>query len=84
MSSRLTPRDPDAPPESPVAPVDVQGRVIEADGDGVTLQIDGGLRTVRYADLGPGRVQVEFGRPADAGDAGESWDGPGEEGPDGH
>lgn len=63
-------------------------RVVDADQDGVTLERDGMIRTVRYSDLGPGRVQVEFGRlaadddeaEADGGFAG----GPEEEGPDGH
>lgn len=39
----------------------VQGRVIAADDDSVTLQIDGEQRAFGYRDLGPGRVQVEFG-----------------------
>ena len=58
---------------------------------------DGARRTVGYGALGPGRVQVEFGRLADedepddelAGSASfdgfdESAGGPDEEGPDGH
>jgi len=39
-----------------------KGRVVIADQDGVTFDIDGDQRTFRFADLGPGRVQVEFGR----------------------
>jgi ribosome maturation factor RimP len=38
------------------------GRVIGADHDSVTLEIDGARRTFQYGELGPGRVQVEFGR----------------------
>jgi ribosome maturation factor RimP len=69
-------------------------RLIDADSQGVTLERDGTTRTVRYGDLGPGRVQVEFGRlsadddgaEADEGSAGPAGfaGGPEEEGPDGH
>jgi len=68
-------------------------RVVDADQQGVTLETDGATRTVSYGDLGPGRVQVEFGRLAEddeadpdggrAGPAGSAG-GPEEEGPDGH
>jgi ribosome maturation factor RimP len=57
---------------APVRPVDLEARVIDADQERVTLEIDGAQRTVRYSELGPGRVQVEFGRLPD------------EEGPDGY
>jgi ribosome maturation factor RimP len=61
-------------------PASLQGRVTAVSGHGVTLEIDGDRREFGYDDLGPGRVQVEFGRPAgepgdDGGDGGE---------PDGH
>ncbi|MGE5137220.1 MAG: ribosome maturation factor RimP [Gemmatimonadota bacterium] len=54
----------------------VQGRVTAVSAEGVTLEIDGTRREFGYDDLGPGRVQVEFGRPAgepgdDGGDGGE-------------
>ena len=77
-------------------PAPLQARIISADEDSVTLDIDGERRAVRYGELGPGRVQVEFGHlpevgdveqvadNRDTGDFDESWDGPGEEGPDGH
>ncbi len=77
-------------------PVATQARVIGADQDSVVLEIDGTRRTVGYGDLGPGKVQVEFGHlddvedvdevsdPRDLGDFEQSWDGPDEEGPDGH
>ena len=69
-------------------------RIVDADQQGVTLETGGTTRTVSYGDLGPGRVQVEFGRLAEdegeadadgglAGPAG-SETGPEEEGPDGH
>jgi ribosome maturation factor RimP len=47
-----------------VAPGDrqVTGRVSAADDEGVVLQLDGGSAEWAYADLGPGRVQVEFNR----------------------
>jgi ribosome maturation factor RimP len=38
------------------------GRVVRADDAGVTFDVDGDERVVPYADLPPGRVQVEFGR----------------------
>ena len=77
------------------APAEQEARVMGADDGGVLLQIGGERRTVSYRDLGPGRVQVEFGHFDDAsdvedeegfvvGEVGESWDGPDEEGPDGH
>ncbi len=41
----------------------VEGRVIAAGETGVTLEVGGEHREFGYAGLGPGRVQVEFGRP---------------------
>lgn len=76
--------------ETPAGPVDQKARVIGADHLGVTLDVDGAQRTVGYDQLGPGRVQVEFGRLADEMDSGdldglgEPAGGPDEEGPDGH
>lgn len=76
-----------------------QARVLGADEDGVTLEIDGVRHVVGYAGLGPGRVQVEFGgfgeaageAADDLGDAGEGMGEGGnvggsadEEDPDGH
>lgn len=37
------------------------GRVVATSDHGVTLEQNGVLRDYGYADLGPGRVQVEFG-----------------------
>ena len=42
----------------------VTGRVLAADESGVTLAVDGEERTFGYDELGSGRVQVEFDRPA--------------------
>jgi len=44
----------------------VVGRVLAADDDGVTLDVDGSKREVGYGALGPGAIQVEFGRLQDA------------------
>jgi ribosome maturation factor RimP len=46
----------------PVAGATVVGRVTAADDVGVTFDIDGRARTVALADLGPGRVELEFHR----------------------
>jgi ribosome maturation factor RimP len=45
----------------------LRGRVVSAGEHGVVLEIDGEQRTFGYAELGPGRVELEFGR----GDGGE-------------
>ena len=39
------------------------GRVVAADDSGVTLSADGVEQVVGYAELGAGKVQVEFNRP---------------------
>ncbi len=44
----------------------VEGRVLAADADGVTLGLADGERRFPYADMGAGSVQVEFGRIPDA------------------
>jgi ribosome maturation factor RimP len=44
----------------------VSGRVVAADADGVTLDVEGDPKTRHrfpYAVLGPGAIQVEFGHP---------------------
>lgn len=46
----------------PVGDKTVTGRVLDTDGAGVTLEVDGVARTVAWAELGPGKVQVEFNR----------------------
>ena len=40
------------------------GRVLRADDDGVRLDVDGTSRHIPWAALGPGKVQIEFNRPA--------------------
>jgi ribosome maturation factor RimP len=40
----------------------VTGRITAADENRVTLSVDGMTREFGYADLGPGRVQIEFSR----------------------
>jgi len=66
----------------------VVGRVIATDDAGVRLDVDGEVREVAYADLGSGRVEIEFHRieeiaeddmvafddDDDAGDAGDDDD----------
>jgi ribosome maturation factor RimP len=44
----------------------LEGRVLAADADGVTLDLPAGERTFTYAEMGAGSVQVEFGRIPDA------------------
>jgi ribosome maturation factor RimP len=44
----------------------VTGRVTAVDDTGATLELDGAPRHVPWAQLGRGRVQVEFNRAADA------------------
>jgi ribosome maturation factor RimP len=44
----------------------VEGRLLAADADGVTLDLPEGERRFPYAGLGAGSVQVEFGRIPDA------------------
>jgi ribosome maturation factor RimP len=68
----------------------VEGRVSGTSERGVTLEVAGELREFSYAELGPARVQVEFGH-FDAGQddelAGDDLNGaagPREEGSDGH
>jgi ribosome maturation factor RimP len=41
----------------------VAGRVLSADADGVTLDVEGARRRFDYGVLGAGAVQVEFGHP---------------------
>jgi ribosome maturation factor RimP len=40
----------------------VTGRVLSADETAVTLDVDGSERVIDFADLGQGKVQVEFNR----------------------
>jgi ribosome maturation factor RimP len=45
---------------------EVEGRVLAADADGVSLNVKGAKRRFGYADLGPGVIQLEFGRMPDS------------------
>jgi ribosome maturation factor RimP len=49
----------------------VQGRVLVADEAGVTLDVDGVRHSFTYGVLGPGAVQVEFGRLPEIDDEGD-------------
>jgi len=40
----------------------VTGRVTETGDEGVVLDVDGAARTLAWAELGPGKVQIEFKR----------------------
>jgi ribosome maturation factor RimP len=42
------------------------GRVVEAGDDGIVLDVDGTPQTLAFAELGPGKVQIEFKRLAEA------------------
>jgi ribosome maturation factor RimP len=55
--------------EVPVGEQKIIGRVTATDADGVVLDVDGDTRTYGYAALGPGRVQIEFNRPEQRGEA---------------
>lgn len=55
------------PPPATGRPIQVEGRVVTASDAGVTLDIGSKRREFSYAELGPGRVQVEFGRLAEPG-----------------
>lgn len=54
---------------------ELAGRVLAVDDDGVLFALDGGQRQVPWADLGTGRVQVEFNRRTPAPVAGAGGDG---------
>ena len=70
----LAAEDHDPKRDVPASPVLLEGRVIGADLDGVTLEVAGSTRTLGYAELGPGRVQLEFGRLDEADDADDADD----------
>jgi ribosome maturation factor RimP len=44
----------------------VEGRILAADADGVTLDLAGGARRFGQGELGAGAIQIEFGRIPDA------------------
>jgi ribosome maturation factor RimP len=51
-----------------IAGAPVTGRIVAADEDGATLSVDGAGASYPYADLGRGRIEVEFGRLDDVDD----------------
>jgi ribosome maturation factor RimP len=55
---------------APRRPPTIDGRILLAGDTSVTLDIEGDRVELDYDELGPGRVQVEFGRPDGAGDTG--------------
>ncbi|MFF5052474.1 ribosome maturation factor RimP [Micromonospora sp. NPDC000663] len=57
--------------ERPAGDRQLTGRVVGADDDGVQLETDDGRTSWAYAQLGPGRVQVEFTRLAELGEPDE-------------
>jgi ribosome maturation factor RimP len=70
-------------------PPTLQGRILVAGDTSVTLDIDGDQVELDYVEIGPGQVQVEFGRAsADGAGAGRALDraraGNGGGGQDGH
>ncbi|HET7013412.1 MAG TPA: ribosome maturation factor RimP [Streptosporangiaceae bacterium] len=81
----LSGKDQDKKRDALADPDEIKGRIIHADQDRVTLEIDGARRSFGFGELGPGRVQVEFGRldeidDVDGGpdgyyDADDSWQG---------
>ncbi|WP_328461426.1 ribosome maturation factor RimP [Actinoplanes sp. NBC_00393] len=58
----------------------VTGRVVSTDDTGVVLDVDGATRAIGFAELGPGKVQIEFKRmdEADFGDDEDEDDNEGE------
>jgi ribosome maturation factor RimP len=50
----------------------VTGRVVAADDTGVSLEVDGTSRQIPWAEVGRGKVQVEFNRPGDVDDGEEN------------
>jgi len=77
----LRPSDQDGEPDDGGRLGRIEARIVGADHAGVTLATDGGERRFAYGELGPGRVQVEFGKLGEAAAAGQEW---GEEDRDGH
>jgi ribosome maturation factor RimP len=69
----------------------VEGRILDAGPDGVTLEIAGESRVFGYGELGPGKIKIEFA-PIGAGpddedpddEDDEDHEGAEEEGPDGY
>ncbi|MEU7804314.1 ribosome maturation factor RimP [Micromonospora arborensis] len=60
--------------EQPAGDRQLTGRVVAADDEGVQLETENGRASLAYAQLGPGRVQVEFTRLAELGEPDEEFD----------
>ncbi|NYH45531.1 ribosome maturation factor RimP [Micromonospora jinlongensis] len=60
--------------EQPTGDRQLTGRVIAADDEGVQLETEDGRTSWAYAQLGPGRVQVEFTRLAELGEPDDEFD----------
>jgi ribosome maturation factor RimP len=73
------PLQPGSAQDGPAGSTVVTGRVTGTDSSGVRFDVDGASRVFGYAELGPGRIQIEFA-PLDA----SAGDGADEEGPDGY
>jgi ribosome maturation factor RimP len=58
----------------------IEGRVVSADDHQVRIEVAGAITEFGYAEVGPGRIQVEFTRLAARGEDEDA----GEEEPDGH
>jgi len=57
---------------APGQPQTIRGRVVVAGHTAVTLDVAGERHEFAYAELGPGQVQLEFGRAGEAGQAAEA------------
>jgi ribosome maturation factor RimP len=71
VAVRLTDHDLHSQRVAGAGQASVQARIIGADQEGVTLEIDGTKRRYGFSELGPGRVQVEFGRLDEIDDSGD-------------
>ncbi|RQW99193.1 ribosome maturation factor RimP [Micromonospora inaquosa] len=60
--------------ERPAGDRQLTGRVVATDDEGVHLETDDGRAAWAYAQLGPGRVQVEFTRLAELGEPDDEFD----------
>jgi len=54
-----------APVGPPGQQVDRTGRILAADEDGLTLEVDGQPHRHGWDEVGNGRIQIEFSRPGD-------------------
>jgi ribosome maturation factor RimP len=61
-----------ARPEKAGRPATVEGRVLAAGDHAVLLEVAGRQREFGYAELGPGKILLEFGRAATGADGGQA------------